>query len=164
VSVKTKQSNQIKVVSLLLSVGGALGVLISLVTEATNFLRSGMHPSAMTALMGLFAVIFGWSVWTGVELWRGKPQALRSAKILFAAQIPQVTLPVFAYHFYTGFILALAYTQDTATRTGFEFQIGSSIGFTIPGEVGHLVLGVNVVAIVALICLMRLVQVEGRQK
>lgn len=53
-------------------------------------------------MTGLYLVIFGWCVWTGVDLWQGKPQGYKWAKVLFAAQIPVITFPGFTYHFEVG--------------------------------------------------------------
>jgi hypothetical protein len=106
------QSVIVKLISLLLALGGAAGIVIGLSTELTQLVQSWPWPSAMTALMGLFVVVFGLSTWVGIDLWRGKPRAYRWAKILLIAQIPQVSVPGFAYHFYTGLVLLLSYSRE----------------------------------------------------
>jgi hypothetical protein len=105
--------------------------------------------------MGVFVVIFGLSTWTGIDLWRGKERAYKWAKILFAAQIPQVSLPGFAYHFYSALVLFLAYSRQTDSKLGLNFELGSSIALWFSPQTEDLAFGVNLVALTALILLIK---------
>jgi hypothetical protein len=115
--------------------------------------------SAATAVIGMFTLVFGWSTWVGVDLWRGKPQAYKWAKVLFLLQVPIVNISSFAYHFYTGLLLSLALSGVSEKKLGFEFELASGMKFQIPSDIDDLTLGVNLVAFAALIYL-----VESKQK
>jgi hypothetical protein len=66
----------------------------------------------MTAVSGVIVLLFGWSAWTGFELWEGKPRAFRSAMLIFAAQIVSFTVPGFAFAgFFTGLRAYFAISQ-----------------------------------------------------
>jgi hypothetical protein len=139
-----------KLVSLLFIVGGIAGVTIVLWTEVGILTQHFSAKHGVAALMGGFAFIFGLCTWTGVELWREKPAAFRLAQILLIAQIPNISFPGFAYQFYTGLTLYLSLSMRPDVVTGFEFQLGSALEIRISPEIEGFVLGVNLVAIVAL--------------
>jgi hypothetical protein len=82
----------------LLLVGGALGIGLSLYL-ATLVLRSG--PIASLIALPL-VLLFVWSMFTGFRLWRGHNSGRKWATILFAMQIPILTVPGFSYEYYTG--------------------------------------------------------------
>jgi hypothetical protein len=155
----TKQSLRhnvtVKLLSLLLSVGGIVGVVISLWAELTQFMQAGARPSVQTAIIGVFAFVFGLSTWIGVDLWKGKERAYKWAKILFAAQVPQISLPGFAYHFYSSLVLFLTYRRQTDSKVGLNFELGSAIALWVSPDIENVVLGVNLVALVALIRLIK---------
>ena len=139
-----------KLGSLLLIVGGIAGVIIALWTEASILNREFSANRGIAALMGVVAFIFGLCTWTGIELWRKKPAAFRLAQILLIAQIPSISFPGFVYHFYTGLTLYLSLSMRPDVVTGFEFQLGSALEIQISPEIEGFVLGLNLVAIVAL--------------
>jgi hypothetical protein len=112
--------------ALMLGLGGLVGVGICLWTYIQIFVQFGMKFPSTAALFGVFIVVFGWSIWVGVELWQDKPKAYAWAKILFLLQIPTVSVPHFAYQFYTPLMLGLEFNRDN-DKIGFDFQIASSI-------------------------------------
>jgi len=87
-----------RLVALLLILGGAIGVGLTIWLDVNLVMSSQIRIfSSATAIAGVFILIFGWCVWTGVDLWRGRRQALKFAMILFAMQIPVITVPGFSY-------------------------------------------------------------------
>ena len=99
-----------------------------------------------------FACIFGWATWTGVELWRNEPRAYKWALILLAFQIPNITIPAFAYQFYTGLSVLVSFSPPA--NVGFEFHLASLIAFQASPNVPDVIVGINVVAVAALIWLL----------
>jgi hypothetical protein len=96
------------------------------------------------AIVGVFNLIYGWGIWTGVDLWRGKNQALLWARILFAMQILAITVPGFTYEFHTGFIIQVLFR---GAEIHFGFNLGSSFAFYISQSIEGFALGINVFAV-----------------
>ena len=71
------------------------------------------------ALIGLG--LFGWTIWKGVDLWRGLTEGYRWGKILFAAQIVKIDTPRFSYEFFTGLRLNWMFGQ---VKKRFSFDLG----------------------------------------
>ncbi len=136
--------------ALLLTGGGiaGIGVFIWLAT------KSQMHASLLVFL-GLFVLLFAWCSWKGVDLWRGKRSGYRWAKILFAAQIPVVTLPGFHYEFYTGLNLALMFGDGGGNL---PLNLGSSISLYFSPQVVGTAYGINLIALSALVYLLLFVR------
>lgn len=137
-----------KLISLLLIVGGIAGA----VGSAWTVFSQEAKPWMTVALQALFILIFLFSTWTGLDLWRAKPRAYKWAKILFFLQIPNISTSGFVYQFYTALMFGLGFTREAEAKLGLEFQLGSAIVFFIPGKEG-LILGVNLIAIAALVYL-----------
>jgi hypothetical protein len=51
-------------------------------------IKNSMPAFVFFALLGLG--LFGWTIWKGVDLWRGLSEGYRWGKILFAAQIVKI--------------------------------------------------------------------------
>ena len=61
-------------------------------------------------------MVFGWCAWTGFDLWKDKPKAFTSAKIIFLAQIVNFTVPGFSFDgFYTGLRVYLMLSERART-------------------------------------------------
>jgi hypothetical protein len=136
----------VKLISLLLTIGGAVGIGVSL----WAFSHAASLKEAVLTVV--FAGIFGWATWTGVELWRNKPRAYKWALILLVFQIPNIAIPAFAYQFYTGLSLLVSFSPPA--NVNFEFHLASLIAFQASPDMQDLVVGINVVAIAALIWLL----------
>jgi hypothetical protein len=138
----TKTSG-VKFLALLLVLGGIVGFGIA-VLLAPNALALG--PLAAVQTFVLFGSVFSCSVWQGINLWRGKPNAIKWAKILFAAQIPAFSFSGIAYEFYTllSFSLQLGQVQSPTA-----FNLGSSLSVANVGQGQPNFVGVNVIAIAA---------------
>ena len=139
-----------KLVSLLLIAGGGAGVIAAVLSWIGMLDHVSLANRPVVVLMGLFVLVYGFSAWTGVELWRKKPGALKRAQILLLAQVPSLSVTGFAYQFYTGLALYLSLSQRPDIVIGFEFLPGSSLQFQLGAETDGFMLGVNLVAIVAL--------------
>jgi hypothetical protein len=111
-------------------------------------------------LVVAFLLLFIWSVIAGIRLWRGEPKGWRWATILFALQVPVLTVPGLSYEFYTGLALKIV-GGDVATNVGLDF--GANANFYLGTEITGLVYGVNLVAVAALIHLLRSRPNKGMQ-
>ncbi|HET9366033.1 MAG TPA: hypothetical protein VFP71_13575 [Candidatus Angelobacter sp.] len=142
----------IKLIALLLMLGGIFGAIVGLYQEVQILTSIG---SSAAAWAGLFVVLFGWSAWVGFELWHGKVRAFKLAKVIFAAQIPIFSVNGFAFDgFFTGLrVYFVVSEQPPNLRWG--FNLASGIHFVFGPRVDYWLLGVNLVAVVALIHLMR---------
>jgi hypothetical protein len=162
---KSRMGAGIKFLSLLLIVGGAAGVLEGLWGDVQTLRQTGLRPSSNLSIIAVFILLFGWCVWVGVALWRGKPHGYKWAKVLFAVQIPIVTVPGFTFSgFYTGLALHLMLSRDPPNLR-FNFHLQSAIHFLISGEIENVLVGVNLVAVLALIYLFRVTSPDyGRKR
>jgi len=142
----------IKIVALLLLIGGVLGVGVSAWLDL-GLLGSSQLQATSVVITGVFILLFGWAAWTGFELWRGRRQALWMAKVLYALQVPVFTFPGFTYELHTG--LAVRFMLFNGLNLNFNFHLGSTFSFYISPEIQSVALGVNVVAVAALIYLDR---------
>lgn len=144
-----------RIVALLLILGGALGVGLTIWLDVNLLMSAQIRIfSSATALAGVFILLFGWCVWTGVDLWRGRRQALKFAMILFALQIPMLIVPGFSYYFYTGLQLRIAMLTGGEIDAGFKVA-SSGFNLYISSDVEGFAIGVNLVALFVLIYLIR---------
>jgi hypothetical protein len=140
----------VKFISFLLMGGGIAGVAFGLWGETQSLATA---PRYLTALTGLFVVLFGWSAWIGFELSKGTPHAFRWAKIIFAGQILNFTVPGFSFDgFFTGLRAYLMLT-NLQPSIRFGFNISSGIHFQYSSQIQNWLFGINFVAIVALVAL-----------
>ena len=152
-----------RVVALLLMLGGAIGVGLTIWLDVNLLMSSQIRIfSSTTAIAGVFILIFGWCVWTGVDLWRGRRQALKLAMILFAMQIPMIMVPGFSYALHVGLLVRLAMLGGGEFDGGFEF--GSGFNFYISSNVQGFAIGVNLVALFVLIYLIRVARELADEK
>ena len=147
-------SKGMKVISLLLMLGGIFGVGIAVLIDGRYLMSPGAKFfSPSVAIAGVFILLFGWAVLTGIDLWLGRSEALTWARILFAIQIPTIAVPGFSYEFHIGFILR--FIVRSGFRIGFDFNLGSSFNFYISPSIQQFALGINVFAVGVLIYLLR---------
>ena len=141
----------LKIIALLLIGGGIFGIVMILLEG----LQTPSQQSVNVFCAIVFAAVFGLCVLVGVRLWGGKPGGVRWAKILFAAQIPILSIPhYFAYEFYSGLTIRFMLEQiDTILEFGFSFYFGAGMQFIISPEIQNLTLGINLVAVIVLLYL-----------
>lgn len=138
----TKPDGATRFLAFLLIAGGLAGIAI-FIWLAT---QSKMHV-ALIIFFAIFVLLFAWSALKGYDLWLGKPSGYKWAKILFAAQIPSITVPGFNYEYYTGLNMAVLFGRPDSNHS---INIGSSAALYLSPEVVGTVFGVNLVAIIAL--------------
>ena len=137
-------------IALWLGIGGALGLVLAFYSETQMFLAGNY---GLTFIMAIFLVLFGGSAWAGFELWRRSPYAFTLARISLALQIPIFTVPGF---YFTGFIVgARVYATAGSCQPGFQlgFDLRSGIYFRISPEIDCTLIGLNLLAVAALLYL-----------
>ena len=87
----------------------------------------------------------------GCGAMRNKPRAYKSAMILFGLQIPIVSIPEFSYQFYTGLLFLVSFSSPA--NIGVEFHAASKIGVGIASGAEDVLVGINVIAVAALMWL-----------
>lgn len=156
---KHLDSGCVKMFSLLLIAGGIVGTISGVgivVLSVLSLLRQQkrLHPilrqrikNSMPAFV-FFALIglglFGWTIWKGVDLWRGLTEGYRWGKILFAAQIVKIDTPRFSYEFFTGLRLNWMFGQ---VKKRFSFDLGYSAEIYFAAGTQNFEIGINVVAV-----------------
>src|SRR4051794_39244038 len=95
-----RSSIGVKLISLVLAVGGAIGAGTFVWALSKVHLALSRETVAAFVCTGIFC----WATWTGINLWRNKPRAYTGAIILFALQIPNIAVHSFTYQFYTGLL------------------------------------------------------------
>jgi hypothetical protein len=127
-----------------------LGGLIGAGTSASNgYAVARMHLGASAGLIAI-ALLFLFTALTGIRLWRGDPRGSKWASILFALQIPVITLRHFDYEFFTGLTLKFVRIQGTWDS---NFLMGSSLNLLFDEQPTSPRFGINVVALMALLWL-----------
>lgn len=136
----------VRFLALLLIAGGILGIGLGLYMGYT-FVQQ--HWVYLLLVVG-FVVLFSWTTLTGLRLWRNEERGWRWAKILYAAQIPVLTVPGFSYEYYTGIAIKLMGGQaDNFLNLG----LGASANLYLDTRITGLIYGVNVFAVLALVYL-----------
>lgn len=128
--------------------GGLVGVGVSL------FLGYSFIPQHWIygILAAAFLALFIWSMLVGIRLWRGDPRGDRWAKILYAFQIPVLTVPGLSYEYYTGLSFK-ALLGQTDSNVAFNFGAGAEL-YLDTGITG-VVVGANFFALAAFLYLWR---------
>ena len=137
-----------RALALLLMIGGLLGVGLSAVMSA-RFLR--MHWAVYGVLFAALLLLFAWTALAGFRLWRGEPRGWKSATILFAMQVPILTVPVLSYEYYAGLALRLVGGHVDKALT---LSLGSSGNFYLDTRIHDWVYGVNLIGLVATVYLL----------
>jgi hypothetical protein len=136
----------IRILALLLLVGGVLGVAIAL------YMGYGMLQQHWIygLLLALFALLFGYSAFIGFRLWQGHPAGWKRALLLFSTQVPVFTFPGVTYEWYTGLAFKI---MGGNVEKNTVLELGSSVNFYLDTRITDVAYGVNVVAVAALIFL-----------
>lgn len=142
------KTNVARFLAVLLAVGGVAGIGVSAWMGYTFVQTHWIY----ILFAGALAALFVWSVNAGVRLWRGEPKGWKWATILFALQVPILTVPGLSYEFFTGLAVKIV---GGGPELNFAFNFGANANFYLSTETTGLLYGVNVVAILALIYLLR---------
>ena len=135
-------------IAFLLIAGGILGVMLA-ITLIRNFAHQ--HQPYRIIVPVISIVVFGWSGLKGIDLWLGKPSGYKWASILFALQVPAFSIARLSYEFSTGMSARILFGHSNRR---FGADIGSSLNLLISPEPQGWMLGINFVAIIALIYLL----------
>lgn len=142
----------IRILAFLLIAGGIVGALLTGVQVLNQLpLLSGFTVVAI--------IVFIWSTLKGFDLWRGRPTGYKWAKILFGSQVPFVSIPYFEYEFLLGLGFRIIYGRatyigvDTDLYIGFAY--GGTMNFLISPEIQSTALGINVIALIGFVYLIR---------
>lgn len=134
-------------VSFLMIAGAMLGILSS-VFLAPRLAQE--HRPYRVAVAVVSVAVFAWAAVKGIDLWRGKPGGYRWAKVLFALQIPAVSVARFSYEFSTGMSARVMFGHSNRR---FGADIGSSLNLLISPEPQGWMLGINIVAVIVVVYL-----------
>jgi len=144
---KKTQDRGVKFLAFLLVVGGVLGVGISVYMAYTFVQQHWIY----LVLVATFVALFVWTALTGIRLWRNDPRGWKWGKILFAAQIPVLTVPGFSYEYYSGIAIKVLGGQ---VDSHFNMALGANANFYLDTRITGLVYGINLFATLALIYLL----------
>jgi hypothetical protein len=136
----------VRVLAVFLIVGGLVGIGL-----AVWMVVLGIQQPVFAVFAVLIAALFAFTCWQGLQLWKGTPGGYRWAKVLFAAQIPALSVGGLTYGFYT---LLSASIRIGSGVGNFDFNLGSAFNLMHSPEPQPIYVGVNVVALVAFAYLM----------
>jgi hypothetical protein len=128
--------------ALLLAAGGLIGV----VTSVALALRVAPLTWLIAAGAATCIAVFAWSGLVGPRLWQADPRARKCAIALYALQIPVVGIHGFKYDYFTGVAISILHNPG-GSPVALDF--GAGIALMFGGDSASLLLGVNVVAILA---------------
>jgi hypothetical protein len=131
-----------RLLALMLMLGGVVGIGLS-VFMGVKYLQVHWLYSILVAA---FLLLFAWSALAGFRLWRGERRGWKWATILFAMQIPILTVPGLSYEYYTGMSFKVAGGHVDKPVT---FALGSNANFYLDTRITDLVYGVNLFALAA---------------
>lgn len=131
----------VRILAVLLIAGGIIGIGLSIWMAIL-----GMQQPVLAVFAVVFAAAFAFTAWQGVKLWKGTAGGYKWAKILFAAQIPSLSLGGLSYGFYTllGFNIQAGSGVDV-----FDFNVGSALNIMYSPEAQPAYVGVNLIGLAA---------------
>lgn len=133
-----------------LMAGGLLGAGMFLYFAGRFLYHLGRAPQPaqwvylvpLTFLLSLFV----WSVIVGLRFWRGESSGSKWATVLFAMQIPILTVPGMRYEYYTGIAIEL---MGGYAAKRFTLEFGSQASMWLGTGISGLIYGVNLFALAA---------------
>jgi hypothetical protein len=138
-----------RIIAFFLLAGGLLGILNS-VLMGFHFAHRQESLRVISAILS--AALFAWGILTGVALWRGTLRGFKWAKILFALQVPVFSVARLSYEFSTFFSFRV---MAGATNHYIGGNIGSSSNLYVAPQSLGLMFGINIIAVIALLYLIR---------
>ena len=138
-----------RIIAVFLVAGGLLGIL-SLVMM--HFHLAQQHQSLPVISSVVSVALFAWGILTGIALWRATPHGFKWATILFALQVPVFHVARVTYEFSTGFSFRVMVGNTNRYIGG---DIGSSLNFDVSPQSLGFMFGINIVAVIALVYLIR---------
>jgi hypothetical protein len=146
-----------RIIAFFLLAGGLLGLIGSLLAVY----HSAQQHRALAGMSGILSTaLFAWCLPAGAALWRTTPNGFKWAKLLFAIQVPVFCIARFSYEFSTFFSLRVM-IGNTTRHIGADIGSSSNLNL-LPQSLGFL-FGINVVAVVALLYLIRASRSASRE-
>jgi hypothetical protein len=139
-----------RIIAFFLLAGGLLGMLGSALTAYHSVQQQQRLLAGVSGMLS--TVLFAWCIVAGVALWRTTPNGFKWAKLLFAMQVPVFSIARFSYEFSTFFSFRLM-IGNTARHIGGDIGSSSNLNL-LPQSLGFL-FGINIVAVLILLYLIR---------
>src|SRR4051794_33949215 len=138
-----------RIVASFLFAGGLLG-LVGSTPALYHSVQLRQVPAEISGILsiGLFACCIP----TGVAVWQIKFTGLKWAKLLFAIQVPMFSIARFSYEFST-FLSLRVMIGNTAHHIG--GNVGSSSNLNLLPQPSGFLFGINIVAVLVLVYLIR---------
>jgi hypothetical protein len=138
-----------RIIAVLLVLGGLLGIL-SLVMMHVHLTQQHQILPVISSVISV--ALFAWGIVTGVALWQSTPRGFKWAKILFALQVPVFHVARLTYEFSTCISFRV---MIGSTNRHIGGDIGSSLNFDVSPQSLGFMFGINIVAVLALLYLIR---------
>jgi hypothetical protein len=139
-----------------LMVGGIHGVMVAGIT-GIEVLKTSLITQSWLPMLPACALValFAWVVFTGLRLWQGTPYGRKWATIVFASQIPVLSLPGFRYAWHTGaeFSTISGLGSGSFADSISAYIMSSGCDFYVGTGANPIAIGVNLFAVIALILL-----------
>ena len=132
-----------------LVLGGAGGVLLSGVAIA----MLAAHGTGALVGPAFSMLLYGTALVAGVGLWRQRRYGMVWAPVLFALQVPVLSLPRLSYEWFTG--ASVAYKVGAGMHQ-WAVQVGASDHFSMAFDATAASYGVNLFALAAAVYLVAL--------
>jgi hypothetical protein len=146
--VNAKQNYMIRACALVLAVGGLAGIASAIYL---GYKAAGQNL-IVVVLTALFVFVYGWTSWIGIRLWRGGAGRRVWAQILFAAQIPMITVPGFTYEYYAGVLLGIVVWPPP---NNVKLGIGANLKLFFDTTINEWAFGINLFAVLAFVFLLK---------
>ena len=143
---KAKVDYGVRSLAFILEVGGLLGIFIAIYLGYTL----AQQQWVLVVIAVVFLGVFAWTLLTGTRLWRGDPRGKKWAKILYAAQIPILTVPGFTYEYYTGLLIGVV---GGRVQSNLKLEFGAGLTLYFATRISDLVYGINLFAVAAFVYL-----------
>ena len=138
-----------RLIALLELLGGVWGLY-----RLAALVQRNPWSAALVVVASLFTLIFLLFITAGVLLWRGRPLGLWLSLAVQALQLPHIISGPFGFFFASPASVAVGLSGDFAPQISALWHPG--MGFAIDSEVELTWIGVNLLALAAILILVRL--------
>lgn len=136
-----------KIIAIVEMLGGIVGV------ATFFFLGISVFSNILVAsILSFFIALYILSFLSGLWLWKFTRRGIISSIIVQILQAPIISLPFLYYKFFAGLNLSIGVFQSKISA---NFNLGSSWELNIPNTDQAFGIGLNIIALIFLICLFR---------
>jgi len=141
-----------KFLAAILCLGGAFGTALGF-----YLIFNAIHDYWFNLAIAIFYLcMFSWATFVGVQLWKNTPHGRNWSPIVFLTQVPIVFSPTLIYTWFTGAQIApLLKIHSDRMELTFMLNGGAGGQFYFNGGTSEVAFGINVLAIFAVIYLVR---------